>query len=255
MNAQHLIDLIDRLTTGIDPTTNRPFDLESSIVRQPNVSEALAQFKGVVLGVSTNQEGIPDSVLTETHFELTQLGYRPTVEQIVKVLRGSRLIADPTLRAVSAYGAYRSKFSKRFIEQSVKAFAARQPTLFSGLVTVPAKRSAKRKKTPAHSEIPFFREQDFDKLSDEKGEELMAEVTTLGLAKPTDKLPEYMAKARVNYPRAYEPWSRAEQALLIEAMCYTNDAQKIGLLFGRTKNSITGMGQKLIYESQQKKAA
>ncbi|MEL7159935.1 MAG: hypothetical protein AAFN92_04195, partial [Bacteroidota bacterium] len=101
-------------------------------------------------------------------------------------------------------------------------------------------------------EVPFFREATFDKLDDDKAAELSRAVTALGLRKTTDRLPEYMARARKHLPRAFEPWTREEQALLIEAMCYTNDADKLAGIFGRSAGSLTKMGQRLIYDSQQR---
>jgi hypothetical protein len=60
-----------------------------------------------------------------------------------------------------------------------------------------------------------------------------------------------MAVARQTYPRSFEPWVREEQALLIEAMCYTNNVEKLAAMFGRSIKSIEATGQKLIWDSQQ----
>ena len=255
MHSRALLHVLDRLDAGFDPTTQRPFDQETSCLSQPAVTAALTRLRGALQHISDHEGAeLPDSVLRETTEELISLGYRPTVEQIGKVLRASRSIADPTLKAVSGYGRYRNRLSKRFLLSTVKAFTERHPELFArpSRAGQPAtvKKARVKKDGADHQQNPFFRENHFDKLSDEKAAELKLEIQKLGLARPTDKLPEFKKRARVNYPRAYEPWSRPEQALLIEAMCYTNDAEKIAGLFGRTAKSITETGLKLIHQSR-----
>lgn len=273
MDAQNLLNLLTQLEKGIWPLTGKPFNLNTSCLAQPELNAGLTRFKGQVQQHLTNkQASVPDAVLRQTYDELVSLGYKPTAEQLVRVLRASRSIGDRGLRAVSAYGQYRDQFSKGYLRSVANAFATRHPTLFGAEPTAtdpapsptdfapaaspetvdkakPRKPAAKR---PAYLDLPFFRENNFDKLSEEKATELAAEVKKLGYTKPTEKLPAFMGRARRNYPRAYEPWSRAEQALLIEAMCYTNDAEKIARLFGRTAKSVTGTGLKLIWDSQQR---
>ena len=77
-----------------------------------------------------------------------------------------------------------------------------------------------------------------------------AQPSTL-LRRKADRLPEYIARARVNHPRSFEPWTKEEQALLVEAMCFTNNQEKLADIFGRTATSIVLAGQQLIYESEQ----
>ena len=102
--------------------------------------------------------------------------------------------------------------------------------------------------------VDFFDAGDFDKLSDSKATELYREVEQLGLRKVTENLPDYMARARTHVPRAFEPWTREEKALLIEAMCYTNDCEKLAGIFGRSKSAIRQEGKRLIWNSQQRVA-
>lgn len=280
MDAQNLLNLLIQLDKGIWPATGKPFDLTSSCLAQPDLSAGLTRFKGQVQQhLATKQDSVPDAVLRQTYDELVSMGYQPTAEQLVRVLRASRSIGDRGLRAVGAYGQYRDQFSKAYLRSVVASFATRHPRLFGGEPPVtdiarssthpapapspkltgseePATPAGKRRKPVAerapYLNLPFFRENNFDNLSDDKAAELAAEVKKLGYTKPTEKLPAFMGRARRNYPRAYEPWSRAEQALLIEAMCYTNDAEKIAKLFGRTAKSVTATGLKLIWDSQQR---
>lgn len=250
MQPTELLKLIDHLAGGIHPVTLKPFDLEASCLKNDRISNALSQFRGLVVAtIEAPGDVLTDTTLEMTCRELISLGYKPSCEQVAKVLRASRSIADASLKAVTAYGLYRNKLGKRALMQVIKDFASNNQELFPNETFKPVR---KKKEKPAHLQNPFFRENSFDKLSEEKMEELRKEVKALGFTKATDKLPEYMQKARNNYPRAYEPWSRAEQALLIEAMCYTNDASKIAGIFGRTANSVSNTGLKLIYESQRR---
>ncbi len=253
MNAAQLLSLLDQLAAGTDPQRQIPFDLTTSCLAQPGVAAALTRFRGVVgASVATVQASLSDSVLLATYSELEQLGYQPTPEQLVRVLRGSRSIADASLKAVSHYGRYRNAMSKAFMRQTVAQFATRHPDLWDG----EGKRATKQGVPAAsHPTNPFFREHPFDKLTDDKAEELRKEIVRLGVSRPTDKLPGFKQRARQNYPRAYEPWSREERALLIEAMCYTNDAERIAKLFGRTAKSVMAAGLKLIAQSQDSERA
>ncbi|OAV44209.1 hypothetical protein [Lewinella sp. 4G2] len=251
MKAQQLLRIVTDLEGGIDPTTQHPFDLATSSIAVPDVRAALSELKLVLTEGSASNESIPDTLLLETHRELVALGYQPVPEQLVRVLRGSRSIADANLKAVTAYGTLRAKYSKRYIIQTIADFARRHSALFANSGVIAPK--PKKERSP-HLDLPFFREERFDKLTDEKALELKTEIDKLGFARPTDKLPEFKRRARKNYPRAYEPWTRAEHALLIETMCYTNDAERIATLFGRTAKSITDAGLKLIYNSKQNAA-
>ena len=160
MNTQTLLTLLDRLGAGIDPTTGTPFDVPTSCINQPDIAAGLSRFRGVVQHQrDAVAEELPDAVLDRTTRELKELGYRPTPEQIVKVLRASRSIADRTLKAVTDYGAYRNKFSERYLQSAAESFASRHPDLFSNQAPVKKKRGKKEK--PDYLQNPFFREKPF----------------------------------------------------------------------------------------------
>ena len=82
--------------------------------------------------------------------------------------------------------------------------------------------------------------------------ELKEKVAALGLKRAPHQLPQFMAKARVNYPRAFEPWTKEERALLTEAMCFTNEIEQLVALFGRSERSIINEGKRLIYASRKR---
>lgn len=59
-------------------------------------------------------------------------------------------------------------------------------------------------------------------------------------------LPPHQRKSRDSYPRAYEPWKKAEIELLGRLLDLTNDAECIAQILGRSESSIISAGDKLI---------
>ena len=183
--------------------------------------------------------------------ELRELEYNPTGEQVARVLTGSRSIADPRLRALTGYKRYRGVITQRSIIRHLQ----RWPRLFEVPAITEGREPEILEPESTYREIDFFEGSIFDKLDAAKAGELAAEVVALGLRKTTERLPAYMQRARQRLPRAFEPWTRAEKALLIEAMCYTNDAERLAELFGRSADSLRRQGQRLIHDSRSKSAA
>lgn len=282
MKHAELCAFLDRLDLGIHPTTLQPFDLASSPLGRRPVADALRTLRLTLSGevasigrdASSSAQPSPppgpeatsanpatvarDTVAAPTAAdlrraaaELRSLGYHPTTPQVGKLLRGGRSIADPSLRGLESYALYRGMIGKREMARAVEIFARGNPEVIqptnadaTALPTKPAKRDEPWR------DVTFFAEARFDVLDEDKAAELATSVGNLGLRKVTDKLPEYMAKARVRYPRCYEPWTREERGILVEAMCYTNDADKLAPLFGRSAGSLRSAGQRLIYESR-----
>lgn len=104
-------------------------------------------------------------------------------------------------------------------------------------------------RTPSPWEgIDFFQKDIFNRLYGKDIDELKEKVLSLGIQK-TENLSESILNARINYPRAYEPWSSKEKELLIEVMKKTNDLKLISECFQRGIRSIESYGKKLIYEA------
>lgn len=248
MTANSLLDLLDALRSSVDPRTGEAFNRAESCLSDPDIRRALNRLIATVAAPPEAPDvDIPDSVIQSACTGLRELGYEPCVVQLVKVFIGSRSIADPSLKGLRAYNLYRGKYTREVIHSHLMAFHRRFPDVLPEFPVV--------NKATVHEpwrEIDFFQTDTFDKLDDAKYDELKAAIRALGFRKEDGRLPAYMATARANYPRAYEPWVRDEQALLIEAMCYTNDLERLAPLFGRTTNSVEGMGQRLIYESREK---
>jgi hypothetical protein len=248
MTTDSVLEILDALRCSVDPRTGEAFRKTDSCLGDPTVRRALNRLIGSLAAPSESEEiDIPDSIVNKACAGLRELGYEPCVVQLVKVFIGSRSIADRSLKGLRAYNLYRGKYTRPVIHAHLMDFHRRFPAVLAEFPTP--------RQPTVHEpwrEIDFFQTESFDKLDEPKYDELKTAVRALGLRKQDDRLPAYMAAARSNFPRAYEPWVRDEQALLIEAMCYTNDLTRLAPLFGRTVKSIEGMGQRLIFESKER---
>jgi hypothetical protein len=251
MTASVLLEILDALRNCVDPRTGESFPKGDSRLGDPRVRRHLNDLiKAVTFTAADPPVNISDEVIRQACAGLRELGYEPSVPQLAKVFIGSRSIADRSLKGLTVYNKYRGVYTRDVIHTHLVDFARRLPAI------LPETPAAKPK--PARDpwmDIDFFRTETFDKLDFVKENELIRAVTDLGLARTVDQLPGFKVAARENHPRAFEPWARDEQALLIEAMCYTNDLDRLAKVFGRTARSLEGMGQRLIYESREAQRA
>jgi len=248
MTNQSIIQVLDSLRNGVDPRSGEYFRKADTRIGEPPVRRAFNRLIKELVGKPDVVVDIPEGVISGACEELRALGYEPCVTQLVKVFIGSRSIVDHNLKGLRAYNRYRGVYTRDVLHTHLIAYHRDNPNV---LLETPA--SGRATVHEPWRQIDFFREAQFNKLDEAKDLELRRAVQALGLRKADDRLPAYMATARTNYPRAFEPWVRDEQALLIEAMCYTNDVEKLVLIFGRSASSLEKAGQKLIYDSQQKR--
>ncbi|MGB3800214.1 MAG: hypothetical protein WA952_10400 [Lewinella sp.] len=245
MTRNDLIAILERLSQNIHPLTGDrgPGD---SCLREPRIQAELHRLVGRLQ--SGREQLISRQEIADTVDDLRDMGYDPTPRQIAKVMTGSRSIADPRLRGLLTYKRYRGLLTQRVIVSEIEKLKIRVPS-YTSTETISSSTVDDWKL------IDFFIMSQFDKLSEEKARELSREVKELGLRKEVDQLPEYMVRARRRLPRAFEPWTREEKALLIEAMCYTNDLDRLASLFGRSAASLERQGKQLIWASREKSAA
>ncbi len=248
MTQKELLDLITDLRQNINPLTKEPCG-GASCLTEAAIRRSLSALMAELAPETT--AAISRKEVVGLVADLRALDYRPTVTQMSKVLTGSRSIADPRLRGLPAYRRYRGILTQRAIVEMLKAMDGilAQPT------TEESDPEAISPPVDDWQAVDFFTEGPFDKLEEPKAQELAREVRELGLRKSSDRLPAYMARARQRLPRAFEPWTRDERALLIEAMCYTNDLGKLRMLFGRSVASLEREGKRLIWESRRHNAA
>lgn len=267
MTVHQLNLLLDALCRNTDPRTGLTYT-DRSCLRDPAIRKGLRHLKEILADNGVDNSGPPDRLIREVCHQLRQLGYEPTVEQLSKLLRGSRTVVDGRLRALPHFGHYRGVYTRGEIKEVLADFSSRYPLVLGGRKSAgKAKRPAPEPAVvvgtpslPSEAEedwqaVDFFAGAPFNRLSAELTADLIARVAALGLRKPTERLPAYMMRARVRLPRAFEPWTKDERALLIEAMCYTNDAEKLAELFGRSPAAMSREGKRLIWKNRKCKRA
>ena len=243
VTVTELTDLLSTLQQGTNPLTGEvPTE---SCLHATDVQTGLDNLIRSLRDRQAVAEAITEEDIRSLCTALRELDYQPTVAQLARVFTGSRSIADPRLRGLKGYKQYRGVFSRRVVTNLLR----RHTELIEGPKPVPVVRGEEPWRT-----VDFFDTDAFDNLEEEKATELYREVTRLGVQKPTERLPLFMARARKHQPRAFEPWTREERALLIEAMCYTNDGEKLASIFGRSTSAVRQEGKRLIWNSQQKVA-
>ena len=253
MTRDDLICTLHSLQENLHPLTGDRLGGDSCL-KQPAVRAELIRLRERL--TTGREQLVCRHEIAELLRDLRDLAYRPTPLQVAKVLTGSRSIVDPRLRGVPAYQRYRGVLTQRAIVAALDPWAA----LFAEDVEREPSRPeivAPTAEEPEsnYRDIDFFDGHSFDKLEPAKAREIADEVNALGMRKQTKRLPGYMQRARQRLPRAFEPWTREEKALLIEAMCYTNDAGRLAEIFGRSAASLRDQGQRLIYDSRTKAAA
>ncbi|THH39645.1 hypothetical protein [Neolewinella litorea] len=243
MTRTELTSYLHALYSGFDPATNRPAG-RGSCLADPDVHRGLGHLLRGLADRDTAATAITQPEIDSLTSDLRAMGYEPTATQVAKILIGSASIIDPRLRCLPAFRKYRGVFPRRAIVAALRPYL--ENSHVEDTFAEPAPDDWEREE--------FFDTGHFDKLSNEKAEELREEIGQLGLKKATEKLPAYMQRARQRLPRSFEPWTREERGLLIEAMCYTNDSERLAGLFGRSASAIRREGKRLIWQSRQKAA-
>ena len=244
MTTERLLTLTQALRQNTDPETGELFGADSRLL-EPEVRRALERLHRVTEADARNRIHIPDGEIRRAAAAVRALGYSPTYRQLSRLFYGSRTTVDDQLRALPFFKRYRGVYSRKILEDHLKDFYRRFPDELGKAVP--------RGQRP-WEEVTFFREAAFDQLSEEKAAELAAEVGALPQRKADDAIPPFMRYAREGHPRAFEPWERPERALLVEAMCYTNQLERLSAIFRRSPASLRQEGQRLIWESRQRAA-
>lgn len=240
MPLQTTLNLLDALYQNTDPISGEKLP-NNSIFQHSSVRYAVANLRSTLRNAHNEMktEKVTPELLASLTQILAELGYPKNATQMLHICRGSRRVVDPKLRSLAIFGRFRGQYSKVELKKQIDTFLAQEG-------------SSKITEHPWEAE-PFFSETPFDRLNASNALKLQQEIWELGLRKPTEKLPAFQGKARQRYPRAYEPWTKAEKALLLEGMCYTNQLQVLSPIFGRGEQSLKKVGQRLIWESRQRK--
>ena len=140
-------------------------------------------------------------------------------------------------RALDFYGVLRGKVSVKLIEEKINTYLVKQPV--SEVAQAPQE---------AWKNVAYFKHPNFSFLEADRQAAIGKQIALIPGVKKPEQIPAYMQKARLQYPRAYEPWLADEKLLLEECLGVTNDLKLLSTLFLRGAGAIKNMGQKLIYE-------
>lgn len=250
---QRTLNFIDALYQNVDPVTGETLPPDS-VFATDRVRYALTNLRSLLRENSGGKEAaqkisLTDEVLKTLCADLRADGFSLSADQLTHILRGSRRVIDPLLRSLPVFGKYRGEYTKPQLKKYCENYLQRHAgTGDSVKISKPS-----RKPKPWKDE-PFFKANPFDQLGEEEYARLSSDIENLGLKRSGDNVPEFITNIRKRLPRSYEPWTTEERALLLEAMCYTNDGEKLGRLFGRGTKSVTEEGKRLIYLSKQEHA-
>jgi hypothetical protein len=237
MDIHRTLEILETLACGYSPITGELLDSES-VINERDVIRALQIAINELK--RTNPTPNPPVRIAENEIEhaihlFESHGISATYNRLTNFFLATGRIKETSVLSDSLYG----KYKKDYLKGQLLDF-------FIQYLPKPA--SSKKREDPWNS-IDFFQEEIFNTLSDKDIRELKEKIHALGIQK-TDDLSENVINARVNYPRAYEPWLEEEKELLKKAIQKTNNLSLLSECFQRGANGIESQGKRLIYESK-----
>jgi len=166
--------------------------------------------------------------------------YAPTYSRLSHFFLQSKDFDYTEITSHPFYGRYKNLFSKKELHKILKIYLINNGFSLHGKI---------KKDRSNHSwrNIEFFNEDKFNNLSDSAIKQLKEKISEMGIQK-SENLSENIILSRINYPRAYEPWSEKEEELLRRAMEYTNDLELLTECFQRGRGSIESKGKRIQYQ-------
>jgi len=240
MDKKRTIEILEALASGFSPLSGEMLT-DESILNDREVIRALQQAIDLLQteNVITKDVQIIEEDINEAIRLFKQYKKGPTSYNLVGLFLASRQFKDDRLLLHSLYGKYKGQFTKGQLLDFFDEY------LFAkGIVT-------KNTRDEPYRTVDYFQKEKFNKLSEAAINQLKQKIQELGILK-TEDLSEHIVRARTEHSRAYEAWSDSEKELLAKAIHYTNDLDLLSECFLRGKNSIESVGQKIIFDAEQK---
>lgn len=237
MEKETVIEILEALASGFSPITGEEID-NDSVLNERNVIRALqiAIDELKLKSDSTNKEfPINNIEVTDSITAFLEMELNPTTTRLTNFFLGLKKFDYQELNQHELFGKYRGKVSKGILSDYLSDFIKQLPQ---------SKRS--RNDVP-WADVDFFQNEIFNRLSENAINQLKQKINSIDIVK-TDNISEYIKNARIQYPRAYEPWSEFEKELLDKAMNYTNDLELLTSCFLRGKGSIESCGKRILFE-------
>lgn len=244
MNINKTIEILEALASGCSPATGERIP-ENSVLNERDVIRALQIAidnlkKGASVisdpGIEIDNEDIKVAIHLFQEHENTA-----TANRLTDFFLATRAFRNAVFTQNKLYGKYKKLYKKGHLQDFFANYLLQNGYSSSQRI---------RSKKP-WDDIDFFQKKAFNDLSEADINQLKEKVNELGVTK-TDKISDDVKTARINHPRAYEPWNETEKKLLINALQYTNDIKLLMQCFQRGEGAIVSYGKKLIYQSQNK---
>lgn len=247
MDLHKTIAVLEALASGCSPTTGEMVP-DESVLNERDVIRALQ------VAIDRLKEEVPknhsDVEIDEEDIEAAIQLFQehqmsPTCNRLASFFLATRKYRKESIISNELYGKYKNTYQKGQLLDFFTTYLANNGYSKHGEKTI------KSGKNEPWEAIDFFEKETFNNLSEEAVSQLKEKINELGVTK-IDNLSDYVQQARINYPRAYEPWADAEKELLYETLQHTNDLELLMEYFQRGRGAIKSCGQKLIYENRDK---
>ncbi|WP_439185886.1 hypothetical protein [Carboxylicivirga taeanensis] len=237
MEKETVIEILEALASGFSPITGEEIATDS-VLNERNVIRALQiaidELK-LKADIINKEFPISNLELTDTITTFLELELNPTTTRLTNFFLGLKRFDCQEINEHKLFGKYNGKVSKGVLTDHLTEFLKQLP-----------KRKKSKEDLP-WANIDFFQKETFNNLSEKAINQLQQKIDSIEIVK-TDNISEYIQNARLQYPRAYEPWSESEKELLSKAMKYTNDLDLLTCCFKRGKGSIESCGKRILFE-------
>jgi hypothetical protein len=243
MNIDKTIKILEALASGCSPATGEiiPGD---SVLNERDVIRALQIAIDNLKMASPVSDDAPDieidneDIKTAIQLFVENEGV-PQANRLADFFLATRAFRNQAFTVNKLYGKYKKLYKKDLLQDFFANYLSQNGYSSSQRI---------RSKKP-WDDIDFFKKETFNNLSEIDINELKERINELGVTK-TENLTDAEKTARIDYPRAYEPWKDTEKTLLSKALQHTNDIELLMQCFQRGEGAIKSCGKKLIYESQ-----
>ena len=240
MDTRATIEILEALASGYSPITGEMLNADSVLVER-DVIRALPIAVIELENISTDPINV--EICEYEINEVIQLFNEHTLNftpsRLSGFFLGTRKFKNDKLVKHALYGKYKNVYMKGELSDFMTSYLSSH------------NKNVKKRDNKPWSDITFFRDVTFNRLSEKGIIQLKNKIKEMGMIK-TENLEDAVIYARKKHPRSHEPWAKREEELLNKAMAYTNDLSLLSTCFGRSKGAIESHGQKMIYEHEQK---
>lgn len=239
MNMEKIktLQILEALASGCSPITREP--INESILNERVVIRALQSAIDLLKNDTTTKAveiNVSDKDIQAAIQLYTSINQNPSPHRLIGLFLGTNKIKHYSLITSQLFGKYRSNYTEGQLLDFFSAYFRVHKINETSTIDL-------------YSEIDFFKKDKFNTLTENAIRQLKEKVNELGIERIYN-LSENVMNARIIHPRAYEPWSDKEKALLTKALEFTNDLDLLSICFQRGKGSIEACGLRLIYELQ-----